>query len=247
MIFLHFLLCFSWNHSGVTSESSKLIYAYQSGGLNEGYSDVIAATIEFYVNDTKDTPDFLLGENLGGKILRDMENPRNDGRSIDNVCSFNNNLSVHYTSGVLNKAFVKSVRACQANGCSDERGCTLLLGPLFMYANIQKLTKMSGYLDSASQTCKVVDEFFNVQKPDTTCTTSQATEFVKEGWSSVGVTISSTCGTSTPGCDLPAAPGGTAFLFSCLPEILGAWTKVKDFFGNFPWIGQTDNEEGGEW
>jgi Zn-dependent metalloprotease len=193
--------------------------------------------VEFYLNDTKDRPDYLLGENLGGKILRDMENPSSDGNSIDNVCNFNNDMNVHYTSGVLNKAFVQSIRACEANGCSDERGCTLLMGPLFMYANIHKLTKLSGYLDSASQTCKMVEEFFNVRKPDTTCTASQTTKFVTDGWAKVGVTLGASCGASASNCALPDTPVGSALIFGCVSGVVNAYLNVRDFFGRFPWIG----------
>lgn len=47
---------------GYTEKSSGLIYSFQSGGLNEAYSDILGTIIEFHVNDATDTPDFLIGE-----------------------------------------------------------------------------------------------------------------------------------------------------------------------------------------
>lgn len=114
------------------------MYAYQPGGLNEGYSDIIGATMEYKLNDSQDRADFNLGENLigggslDGFILRYMEDPPKDGKSIDNVCDFTNDMNVHYSSGVLNKAFTSSVRACERNGCGSERSCVCLLGPMYM-------------------------------------------------------------------------------------------------------------------
>lgn len=189
------------------------MYAYQPGGLNEGYSDIIGATMEFVLNDSEDTPDFTLGENLlgggtlEGYILRFMENPPQDGKSIDNVCSFANDLNVHHTSGVPNKAFTSSVRACQNAGCGDERGCVLLMGPLYMYANIQGLTQLSGYLDAASATCSLTGEFMARGQTDTTCSDAQALQFVKAGWAAAGVTLDNDClATTTSGCVLPETP-----------------------------------------
>ena len=47
---------------GYTEKSSNLEYFGQSGGLNEGYSDILGTLLEFHVNDSQDTPDFLIGE-----------------------------------------------------------------------------------------------------------------------------------------------------------------------------------------
>lgn len=101
---------------------------------------------------------------------------------------------VHYSSGVLNKAFVKSVRACQAHSCSATlEQCVLLLGKLFFYTNLSQLTAYSTFLDAAEKTCSVVDELFTEINPTTTCTTDEVREFVIEGWSTVNVAVDSSC------------------------------------------------------
>jgi len=187
--------------------------------------------MEYYISDTVDTPDFNLGENLVGSdlqgfILRYMENPTQDGKSIDNVCSFDNDMNVHYSSGVINKAFTQAVRFCQADGCASERDCVLLLGPLFMYANIHKLTALSGFLDSAAQTCSVVDEFYTTRSPETNCQPTQAKKFVQHGWLTAGVTVSDTCvATTTAGCVLPSTPTGIPGL-GCFRRIGGVFQWV---------------------
>ena len=47
---------------GLTEKSSSLEYSLESGGLNEGYSDILGTMIEFHINDAMDPPDFLIGE-----------------------------------------------------------------------------------------------------------------------------------------------------------------------------------------
>ena len=49
---------------GVTSRTANLTYSGESGGLNEGTSDIFGTMVEFYANNTNDTPDYLIGEEL---------------------------------------------------------------------------------------------------------------------------------------------------------------------------------------
>jgi len=138
---------------GVTQFSSDLIYENQSGGLNEGYSDIAGSAIEFYINNAGDEPDFLVGEELGGSfgILRDMENPPADGRgSIGSICDYRNGIDVHLTSGILNKAFVKSVRALEASSGKSEQSCALVIAEVFLRSNIFMLTQSSKFTDAAN-------------------------------------------------------------------------------------------------
>lgn len=224
---------------GITNYASGLVYAYQPGGLNEGYSDIIGATMEFVLNDSEDVADFTLGENLIGEgldgfILRYMENPARDGKSIDNVCNFNNDMNVHYTSGVPNLAFTSSVRACEANGCGDTRGCVMMMGPLYMYANIHGLTELSGYLDAASATCILTPEYMARGMATTSCTEAQAVQFVKDGWARVGITVHDDCvATTTSGCVLPGIPSGGGPI-GCLMRVGGTLKNV--FTATIGWI-----------
>lgn len=97
-----------------TAYASNLIYEQQSGGINEAYSDITGATVEWYLS--RQYPWYGFGWAIGpsvslpsgpfaGKALRYMDNPPLDGHSIDNAANFVPDMDVHYSSGVYNKAF----------------------------------------------------------------------------------------------------------------------------------------------
>jgi len=89
---------------GVTANSAGLIYSKESGGLNEGTSDIMGTMVEFYTNNAKDKPDYLMGEQMGTP-LRYLYNPSKDGSSADCWYSTVGNLDVHYSSGVANHLY----------------------------------------------------------------------------------------------------------------------------------------------
>ena len=71
---------------GVTQHTANLVYQNESGALNESFSDIFGAIIEFYgqtdgrasyPNVTLGTADWLMGEDcwISAKALRDMKNP----------------------------------------------------------------------------------------------------------------------------------------------------------------------------
>jgi len=67
---------------GITAATAKLIYEGDPGGLNEANSDIMGTLVEFYDNNSKDPPDYLIGENvkIDGTPLRYMFKP-----SLDNI------------------------------------------------------------------------------------------------------------------------------------------------------------------
>jgi len=63
---------------GVTQHTANLIYQFQSGALNESFSDMFGTMVEFYVEGA--SGDWLCGEDVftpgtPGDALRDMEDP----------------------------------------------------------------------------------------------------------------------------------------------------------------------------
>ena len=96
---------------GVTSKTAALTYSGESGGLNEGTSDIFGTMVEYYSNNANDAPDYMIGEEIyvnnaaGTKALRYMFKPSLDGASPDCYSSGIGNLDVHYSSGVANHAF----------------------------------------------------------------------------------------------------------------------------------------------
>ncbi|MFI1334607.1 M4 family metallopeptidase [Streptomyces sp. NPDC020845] len=94
---------------GVTSATANLNYSGESGGLNEGTSDIFAAAVEFNAKNASDPGDYLVGEKIDingdGTPLRYMDKPSKDGASKDSWYSGVGNVDVHYSSGVANHFF----------------------------------------------------------------------------------------------------------------------------------------------
>lgn len=93
---------------GVTEFSANLIYANESGALNEATSDIFGTMIEFYANSNIDKGDYLIGEKVMlpfPGFLRSMSQPSIDGQSVD--CYFDSLrlFDPHYSSGVANHFF----------------------------------------------------------------------------------------------------------------------------------------------
>jgi len=94
-----------WTHA-VTEHSANLEYRWQSGALNESFSDVFGAMV--------DRTDWLMGEDLppdvlaGREAIRDLADPPRlgqPGHTDDWVSSCSDNEGVHTNSGIPNKAF----------------------------------------------------------------------------------------------------------------------------------------------
>jgi Zn-dependent metalloprotease len=89
---------------GFTYHNSGLIYADQSGGINEAFSDIAGEAVEWY---ERGWTDYKVGYDLlqaAGDYLRSMSNPTADG-SIDHVADYTPGMSVHSSSGIYRKAF----------------------------------------------------------------------------------------------------------------------------------------------
>lgn len=91
----------------VCENTANLVYSYESGAMNEAFSDIWAASVEYFADPSKQT--WLLAEEIGGPI-RSLSNP-NDYGQPDTYQGTNwytgtaDNGGVHYNSGVLNHWF----------------------------------------------------------------------------------------------------------------------------------------------
>ena len=81
----------------------------EPGSLNESLADIFGSNVEFYANNTKDTPDYLVGEKLGldQKFLRRLDHPSLDKLegTIDYWSSDTYFTEVHAGSGVSSHAY----------------------------------------------------------------------------------------------------------------------------------------------
>jgi bacillolysin len=111
----------------VTTTTANLVYARESGAMNEGFSDIFGAAIEFYAKGTgtdtnPNAETWLIGEDFGS-AFRSMSDPKSKGdpdtyngaNYIDASSSCipwatpNDGCGVHTNSGVLNHWFYISV------------------------------------------------------------------------------------------------------------------------------------------
>ena len=91
----------------VCTNTANLVYSYESGAMNEAFSDIWGACVEYFAHPSKST--WLIGEEISGPI-RSMINP-NAHNQPDTYLGTNwytgsgDNGGVHYNSGVLNHWF----------------------------------------------------------------------------------------------------------------------------------------------
>lgn len=93
---------------GVTEYSANLVYSYQSGALNESFSDIFGESIEKFASGTND---WLMGDDIGaggsGGALRSMSNPNAYGdpdtyQGTNWYAGSGDSGGVHVNSGVQN-------------------------------------------------------------------------------------------------------------------------------------------------
>ncbi|HSW71016.1 MAG TPA: M4 family metallopeptidase [Gammaproteobacteria bacterium] len=98
---------------GFTEQHANLIYFGQSGGLNEAFSDMAAQAAEFFVNGNNH---WQIGAEIikeKSKALRYMDHPALDCEavkpgepcSIEHIKDYNEELNVHFSSGIYNRVF----------------------------------------------------------------------------------------------------------------------------------------------
>ena len=93
----------------MTANFSNLIYAKQSGGMNEAFSDICNVTVRY--NQNLKYAWYKYDWNIDLEIskfdtpYRCVDKPTCDGYSIDNFANYYDGLDVHLSSGIYNKAF----------------------------------------------------------------------------------------------------------------------------------------------
>jgi len=179
---------------GFTSFHSNLTYSGMSGGMNESFSDIAGKTAEWYYVPAD--ANFDLGGNIfkqAGQALRYMCDPPKDGASIDNAANYSDSLDVHYTSGVMNKAFCRAAKRLSAggdpDGTADQDGVKRASRAWYL-ANAQYWTASSTFI----QGCQ------GVMDAATALMYSPAElDAIRQSWADVGVACAGT--QPPPTCD----------------------------------------------
>ena len=107
---------------GLTSNTSNLVYSYESGALNESFSDIFGTAVEFYGRNN--LGNWIIGEDMtpGGNGIRNMVNPKlfQDPACYNGQYWFTgagDNGGVHTNSGVQNFWFY--LLTMGGNGTND--------------------------------------------------------------------------------------------------------------------------------
>ncbi|MEJ6005010.1 M4 family metallopeptidase [Paucibacter sp. AS339] len=184
---------------GVTSRSANLTYSGESGGLNEGTSDIFGTMVEFYANSASDAGDYLIGEKIMIKSpwMRSMIKPSADGASADCWYAGVGSLDVHYSSGVANHLFFLLAEGsnssygasptCQAGDTRVATGSALVTGigrtaaaKIWYRALTTKMTSNTNYAGARAATLAAAAELTGTLGRD------YSTE-VAAAWKAVGV------------------------------------------------------------
>jgi Zn-dependent metalloprotease len=162
-----------WGHA-YTEYTSGLIYAWQSGAINEAYSDIWGETVDqlnnYFDAGETNTPNtgcgttarWQLGEGTTIGALRDMWDPNckgNPGRVQDPLfwCSSDDNGGVHINSGVVNHTYALLVDGGTYNNQTITGINFTKAAHIFWRAQSMYLTNTSNFAslaDALEQACQ---------------------------------------------------------------------------------------------
>jgi len=140
---------------GVTEYSANLVYSYQSGALNESFSDIFGESIEKFASGTND---WLMGDDIGaggsGGALRSMSNPNAFGDPDTYQGTYwysgsGDSGGVHTNSGVQNFWFY--VLSVGKSGTNDKGDSYNVTGIGMDKAGAIAYRNLTVYLNSNSQ------------------------------------------------------------------------------------------------
>ncbi|MCP4900492.1 MAG: PKD domain-containing protein, partial [bacterium] len=211
----------------VTDRTADLVYAKESGALNEAWSDVLGASTEAWVDGGITSNTWKLGEDIytpgtAGDALRYMNNPTADGYSKDyyperlypGSCTpnpnTNDNCGVHGNSGIANLAYVLLVQ-----GGTHPRGKTSVNVPgigitkaeqVFYRALVNYMTSSTNFEGARNATAQAAQDLYGQSEADA----------VQAAWNAVGV---------------PGGPVTTTELSNGVPiPGLSGSQRAEDFF-----------------
>jgi bacillolysin len=192
---------------GVTAKTAGLVYANESGALNESFSDIFGTAAERY---SKINPDYLIGEDVmvNSGALRDMADPTKYGHpdhytkrkyagpcvpNFDpNSSGYNDGCGVHTNSSIMNKAFY-----LLAKGGTHpySKITTNDIGPqvaerIFYRALTMYLTKNAKFVDARRATIRAAKDMYGIYYP-------WIAQNVAQAWDAVGVGEPISAGTYT--------------------------------------------------
>ncbi|MEW2067840.1 M4 family metallopeptidase [Streptomyces sp. NPDC007346] len=212
---------------GVTSNTARLVYSGESGGLNEATSDIFAAAVEFHANNPQDPGDYLVGEKIdirgNGTPLRYMDKPSRDGNSKDYWYSGIGGVDVHYSSGPANHWYyllsegsgAKTINGVSYDSPTSDGLPVTGIGRdkaslIWFKALTTKFTSTTNYAAARTGTLAVASELYGATSPEYTA--------VAHAWAAINVG-------ARPGGGDPD-PGGKVFTNNTVVNIPDAGAAV---------------------
>ncbi|WP_176214845.1 M4 family metallopeptidase, partial [Reichenbachiella faecimaris] len=174
----------------VTEHSAGLVYSYESGALNESFSDIFGQSIEF--ENFPETASWNLADQIytdGTSMIRSMSNPNDQGQPDTYLGDLwysgsGDNGGVHYNSGVQNFWYYLIVEG--GTGTNDI-GYTYDVSAIGLEAAQQiAYRNLTTYLTSTSQ---YIDARAGAEQAAIDLYGEESTEYesVVEAWNAVGV------------------------------------------------------------
>ena len=170
---------------GLTENTANLYYEYESGALNEAFSDMFGASIAYYASDTLK---WTIGDELNA-TFRDMSNPKayqNPDTYLGTywVTGSDDNGGVHSNSGPANFWFYL---LCEGGEGTNDHGTTYNVTPIgidkadsvIFYTLTENLTETSDYEDTYELSLMVAADLFGECSPEVIS--------VAEAWWAIGV------------------------------------------------------------
>lgn len=184
----------------VCSSTANLTYSNESGALNEGFSDIWGAAVEYYKAPAKAT--WLIGEDID-KVrpsLRSMSNPNAENQPDTYGGTYwytgtGDNGGVHTNSGVLNHWFYRL--AVGGSGTNDKGTTFSVTGIGIEAAGKIAYRTESVYLTASSNYAAA--RTYSIQSAKDLYGAGSAQEIaVTNAWSAVGVGAAYSGGTTPP-------------------------------------------------
>ncbi|ANP52751.1 Zn-dependent metalloprotease [Streptomyces griseochromogenes] len=195
---------------GVVDATAKLEPTYvdsdgnqygEPGALNESLADIFGSNVEFYAKNTKDTPDYLIGEKLGlaQKFLRRLDHPSLDKLegTIDYWAPSTYDTEVHAGSGVSSHAYYllaegsgrKTINGVTYNSPTYNHATVKGIGrtkatAIFYRALTRYMVSTTDFHDARVATLKAAKDLYG----------ANSTEYktVDQAWAAVNVTAANT-------------------------------------------------------
>lgn len=172
---------------GLTSNTADLVYSYESGALNESFSDIFGAAVEFEALGFSNG-DWLMGEDLGS-VIRNMANPNSYGHpdtyyGTNWATGAGDNGGVHTNSGVQNFWFY--LLTVGGNGTNDNNDSYSVTGLGIEDAQAIAFRNLTVYLSVNSQYADA--RFYSIiAAQDLFGVCTQEVESTTNAWYAVGV------------------------------------------------------------